>query len=257
MTIASVEELEAMAPGSSVKVVSRRLGTRTFTRTEDGFEFDGVTVEPQWFVGHVTAGQVANFSSGDPEPGDMYQTGRRRYLIPAVEDGVVWIMEFTTAGVYRSTTSRTLDSVRSLSWTRMSPPQYPDWHGVAYALAVQMRAVDAENQRIAQQWNEAQRELGEANLNLTRMREARAAQVQVVVTGVSRLPLEKATGQVPDKVTVVDVLASWRREFTVTTEPAAGCQCGVVTREQVLGLLGIEGSSEFAEFGFQADCGRH
>jgi hypothetical protein len=255
MTIATMEELEALAPGTTVKVTSRRIADRVFTRTKDGFEFDGTTVEPRFFAGHVAAGQVVDFAKGDPEPGDLYVSGRRRYVILSVTDPAVWMMQFTDTGGYHSTLSRSLEQVRGFSWTKES--RKPEWYPVAYPLAVQMRAVEVENQRVAEQWNEAQRELGEARLNLARMREERAAQVQVVATGVTRLPVEKAAGQVPDKVTVVDVVASWRREFTVTTEPAAGCQCGTISREQVAELLGITGQSEHADFGFQVNCGRH
>lgn len=257
MTIASMEELEALAPGSSVKVTNRRLGSKTFVRTEAGFELDGAVVEPQWFTGHVAAGQVTDFTTSDPETGDLYVNGARWYLIVAVEGETVWIMQFRRDGAYQSTVGRTLAACRELTWTRKRPEERPDWYQTVYPMAVRMWAIEAETQRVAAQWNEAQRELGTATQTLARMREARAAQIQVVATGVTRMPLEKAAGQVPDHVTVVDVLASWRREFTVTTEPATGCLCGTISREQVIGLLGIEGQSEHADFGFQVDCGRH
>jgi len=257
MTIATMEDLEALPSGTSVRVAARRLGTRTFIRTEQGFEADGgVVVDPKFFAGHIAAGQVTNWTTGTPESGDHFIEGTTHYIVLSVADGMVWMMQFRR-GVWRTTLSRTVEQVREFTWQRVLPDRRPDWHDMAYALGMQMRGVEAESLRVAEQWNESQRLLGEANLNLTRMREARAAQVQVVVTGVSRLPVEKATGHVPDKVSVVDVLASWRREFTVTTAPAPGCQCGMINRDEVAKLLGIQGATEHADFGFQVDCGRH
>ncbi len=256
MTISTMEELEALAPGTSVKVTGRRLGERIFERTRTGFAANGVEVEPRFFAGHVEAGQVVNFSHGDPEPGDHYVAGVHRYVIVSVTDDGVTIMQFSR-GRWQNMIRRPMTETRGFTWTRVAPEQRPEWHDMAYALGAQMSGVQAESARVAQQWNEAQRELGQMRVDLARMRETRAAQIQVVATGVTRLPVDKAAGHVPEDTTVVDVVASWRREFTVTSEPATGCQCGTISREQVIGLLGISGQSEHADFGFQVNCGRH
>lgn len=252
MSITTMEELEALPTGTTIKVANRRLGNKMYTRSAGGFTVDGTEIEAAYFVGHVTAGQVTNYAHGDPETGDHFVAGRHRYIVIGVDDEV-HLMQFHGDG-WQSILHRPLTETRGFRWTRVAPADRPAWHDQAFALGTQMRSMQAENERLAAEVNSTVRDLRAAQRDLTRFRESRAAQVQVVVTGVTRLPLEKAAGEVPEKATVVDVVASWRREFTITTEPVSGCQCGTVTRAKVAEMLGIEESSDF---GFQVDCGRH
>ena len=253
MTITTMESLEALPIGTSIRVSGRRTGNKMFTRSADGFDIDGVTIPLEMFAGHVKAGQVVNYATGDPEAGDHFESGRYRYIVLAVQDHTVTLMQFVN-GEYRQTLQRSLDDCRTYAWRRQAPDQRPPWHDSAYALGLALSVATSQATDYAQQLSEEQVRVRDLTRDLTRMRESRAAQIQVVATGVTRLPLEKADGHVPVDVSVVDVVASWRREFTVTTEPVSGCQCGVVSREQVAGMLGVTVNSDF---GYEVNCGRH
>ena len=81
MTIRTMEALEAIPVGGSIKVVNNRLGTKVYERVPEGFKFGEVVLEPGWFSGHIVAEQVADFANGDPEVGDYFLSGSNGYIM--------------------------------------------------------------------------------------------------------------------------------------------------------------------------------
>jgi hypothetical protein len=253
MTIRTMEELERIPVGGSIKVENSRLGKQVFERVLEGFKFNDVVVEPKWFAGHIAAEQVVDFMSGDPEVGDYFLSGSNGYLILRVGDDAFDFARFRHRdGQFVDLMHRSITEVRGYNWRRQS--EVPVWHSVALAAYSRVLTESQRTEDLLRQVVDANRARDEANRALTEATAMRAAQVQVVVNGVSPLPLEKAAGAVPDGTTVLTVFAQWARQYTVTTAPARGCQCGAVTRASVAEYLGI---AEGAEFTFTVDCGRH
>lgn len=257
MTISSMEQLEALPVGGAVRVAST-VGSgspRVFTRVKDGFDYDGAVVDPKWFVGYVAEGKVQNFATGDPEAGDFFVSGGRHgYIILLVADGMVTIAQFSNDR-FVEVLSRRIEDVRGFNWTRKAPSDRPAWYDTMYPVLIQMSQVRVNLTNTQTDYARAEGARVEAVRELAALKEARVAQVAVVATGTSEVPVEKAAGLVPEGATVSDVTATWRRMFTVTTEPVRGCACGI-SREQVAELLTIEDDGTH-EWTFHADCGRH
>lgn len=253
MTIRTMEALEAIPVGGSVRVVNQRLGTKVYERVPDGFKFGEVVLDPKWFTGHIAAEQVTDFASGDPEVGDYFTSGSNGYIILQVEDSVFHFARFRSRdGQFVDFMHRSAAEVRGYNWRRQA--ELPPWYAASLSAYTLLHTDRQRVESLTTQLNEAHRARDEAIRGLNQATAMRAAQVQVVVNGVSTLPLEKAAGATPDGTTVLSVFAQWARQFTVTTAPAGGCQCGAVTRATVAEYLGIQ---EGAEFTFTVDCGRH
>lgn len=256
MTISSIEELAALPVGESVRVTGNRIGARVFARVKDGFDFEGTVVDPEWFAGYVAEGKVMNFATGDPEAGDFYvSTGGHSYIITLVADNTVTITQFTR-GRMVETMSRRLVDVRDYRWTKQAPSQRPEWYDVVYPVLISLSQVRVNLTNTQTELGQARQSSTEAAQELALLKSMRVAQVAVVATGTSKVPVEKAAGLVPQGTTVSDVTATWRRMFTLTTEPVSGCACGAASREVVSALLDIEDDSTH-EWTFHADCGRH
>lgn len=67
MTISTVEELEALPPGTEVAVTSASLGRKTWLRTEKGWNRRGATLPSNMFLGSISAGKVARADQVLPE----------------------------------------------------------------------------------------------------------------------------------------------------------------------------------------------
>lgn len=254
MSIDSVEALEAIPVGATIRVTGGRVGTKDFTRTEKGFKFGDIEVEAKWFAGHVKAGQVQDWTRGDPEPGDHFQIRSRHYVVLSVENGEVVLACTNSRGEFRETSTVPLADCRTYNWTRLAPGDHPAWHQTMFDMATRLLQAQVAANESRRLFRDAEQKGNQVTLDLAERKALRAAQVHVVVDGTTRLSDEVAVGALPKGVTVTNVVAIWRREYTVTTEPATGCQCAVVTRSMVAATLGLD---ETAEFKFVVDCGRH
>ncbi len=251
MTIRTMEALEALPVGESIKVTNNVVRGVTFTRTASGFDWQGFNVEPKWFAGHIAAGHVITHDTSRPDIGDMFLSGRHYYVIWSVDDPLR-AGRFDSNGTYIDTLVRTMADARGFRWRRVT--DLPTWHRTAVTLGAALETQRVAHTEAATARDEARQEAIAAADQVMRASQLRAAQVQVKVTGRSHLPTEKASGGVPEGAGVTDVFAVWEVSYTVTTEPVSGCQCGVVTRPWVAQRLGV---NEGAEFSFTVDCGRH
>ena len=253
MTIRTMEALEAIPVGGSIRVVNNRLGTKVYERVPEGFKFGEVVLTTKMFTGHIAAEQVADFANGDPEVGDYFLSGSNGYIMLEVTDSMFHFARFRHRdGQFVDFMHRGAAEVRGYNWRRQS--EMPPWYAASLSAYTMLHVERQRTESLSKQVIEANGARDVAVRDLNEATAMRAAQVQVVANGVTPLPLEKAAGETPDGTTVLTVVAHWARQYTVTTAPARGCQCGAVTRASVAEYLGVY---EGAEFTFTVDCGRH
>jgi hypothetical protein len=75
MTIGTIEELEALPPGTQVVVDSKGLGRKTWLRTEKGWNRNAATLPSGMFHGAVSAGRVVRADQVLPEEWSWWTSG--------------------------------------------------------------------------------------------------------------------------------------------------------------------------------------
>lgn len=281
MSISSVEELDAMGEGSTIRVTESGVN-RTWTKGSEGWtrsDQTGTWVGAKFFAPLLAAGSVTDWRTADPAPGDVYGEGRFRYLITRVADDTVWFLGWrfiasSNTWTFRDRYVRSLDEVRG--WTSVVKLQSSDpsvaylaqlWNsGIAEAYERNLASTIEGREAVARDLTESQRRvrtmernLRQAQVDHERLEQVRQSdlptQVRVHVHGTSRMPTEKAVGHVPTGVTVTSVQVHWTRDLVYDAQ-GPGCVCSQVTREWVHEQLGVDDSRD-DDFGWTSDCGRH
>lgn len=194
MTITTMEDLGQVEVGKSIEDVNTR---RVWTRTENGFTYDGAEVSTALFSPLVKAGQIRGYDFGGPVTGDVFVHGRYHYLIAFADEAVCRYIQFRD-NVFRIADERPLSRMQAMGWTRLRPDEYPAWTSMALALAQLMESIREQVRVQADLLASMQKDLNEAREQAATARRT-TAKVEALVQ--MEFPLESTGGCVCDQVT--------------------------------------------------------
>lgn len=268
MTITSVEALDALPEGSTIRVSDA--GTTRWSRVGTGWTRDGVQVPvpSSLFRGLVKMGRVADVAHLDPEAGDVYRNGRYWYLFVQIAGGQCRYVSWRDQ-TFRARQTTELTRLRE-GWlanaTRVPEGELPAWlrvlrdqrlmfatyENTIAELATRVDALADESAARSRVLQETERRY--QALEVERSTD-RPATVKITVSGSSPMPPEKAVGHLPAGAQVQEVAVAWRRTLTLETT-GSGCVCSAVTPDWLAAQLGVS-QDTVSTFAWTADCGRH
>jgi len=158
VVINTMEALEAVASGEAIRVAGPSAPARTWVRSQNGFDFDGVTVPVALFESHIKAGQVSDMRT--PEPGEFFTRLAYGLGILTIEGDQVHAVRFYSDR-FREIQTVSVNTIVS-DWVRAET--VPAYWQVAQAMGALIRSYLEQHALM-------QRALDQANEDLRRERE--------------------------------------------------------------------------------------
>lgn len=126
MTIGTIEELEALPPGTQVVVDSKALGRKTWLRTEKGWNRRNATLTSVMFHGAIRSGLVSRAGQTLPEEWSWWtrRPGDSTFYVVVATDtdaGTVQVARFTDRQWGGFMNGLDLDQFGAGGWTRIEP----------------------------------------------------------------------------------------------------------------------------------------
>lgn len=153
MSIATVDDLAALDPGTEIVITSPVNGKATWSKADDGrfrHVATGAFVHPGVFVGSIVAGQVVLASEDPPQVGEVFRTNSGTYLYVILEVTTEEDLTVIHAGRFRNGSwyglhRLNMSNFAGTALTRVIRADRPDWLTLATAMA---EVIHSQNQTI-------------------------------------------------------------------------------------------------------------